>query len=153
MKLYWRKEGSIFVSDPQKIYVKLSKNQPIDVFTAYIFQSFTWFRNSSSMKIWWNFMPFFINLIPPVRIYGQSYKKNLVDLPYDYPQVLSCLLMKQSNSFRFLRQYYHYYQRYINLAAKKIHKHFYQILLSRICLDELCFRSNAFQCQWCQCGQ
>ena len=61
---------------------------------------------------------------PPVQIYCQSYEKNLVDLPHDYAQVLSYLLLKQSNSFRFLRQYYHYHQRYINPAAIKIRKHF-----------------------------
>ena len=59
----------------------------------------------------------------PVQIYCQSYENNLVDLPHDYAQVLTYLLLKQSNSFRFLRQYYHYHQRYINPAATKIGKH------------------------------
>ena len=59
-------------------------------------------------------------------MYGQIYEKSLVDLPRNecYAQVLSYLPLKQSNSFRFLRQYYHYYQRYINPAAVKICKHF-----------------------------
>ena len=97
-----------------------------------------------SLKIW-----------PPVQIYCHSYKKNLIDLPHEecYAKVLNYLLLKQSNSFRFLRQYHHYYEGYINPAAIKIRKHLEQILLSGICLNVLCFRSNAFQCQWCQCGQ
>ena len=90
---------------------------------------------------------------PPGQIYGQSYEKDLIDLPHDYAQAMSYLLLEQSNSFRLLRKYYHYHKLYISPAAIKIRKYFQQILLSWICLDEFCFRSNVFQCQWCQCGQ
>ena len=104
---------------PQRIYVKLCKDQPIDVFMTNIFQSFTWFGESFSM---W----FFKNWILPYRFMARVTKKNLIGLPrYEcYAQVLNYLLLKQSNSFRFLRQYYHYYQRYINPVAIKIRKHF-----------------------------
>ena len=142
MKLWWRKRRinfcfryqkyiSIFVNYmlqrikliPQRIYVKLCKDQPVDFFRMFvIFSKVLWgsgrdppwtFNGISfgSLKIW-----------SPVQIFGQSYENNLIDFSQD--QVLSHLLLKQSNSFRFLRQYYHYYQRYINLAAIKIHKHF-----------------------------
>ena len=44
---------------PQRIYVKLCKYQLIDVFTTYVFQSYTGFRESFSINIWWNFMLLF----------------------------------------------------------------------------------------------
>ena len=81
MKLYWGKRRikfcfryqkyiNIFVNYmlqrlkviPQRIYVKLYKDQPTNVFTTYIFQSFMGFRKSSSIKIWLNFILFFQNL-------------------------------------------------------------------------------------------
>ena len=65
-----------------------------------------------SLKIW----------SPRTDLWPELRKES--DLDYDYAQVLSYVLLKQSNSFRFLRQYYHYYQRYINPAAIKIRKHF-----------------------------
>ena len=40
----------------REFMLKLCKDQPIDVFTTYIFQSFMGFRESSSIKIWWNFI-------------------------------------------------------------------------------------------------
>ena len=48
---------------PQGVYVKLGKDQPIDDFMTYIFKSFTRIRENFSIKIWWNFMWFFKNLI------------------------------------------------------------------------------------------
>ena len=44
-----------------------------------------------------------------------------------------------------LRIDHHYYRRYMNHTARKIHKHFQQILLFQIYLNEPYFRSNAFQ--------
>lgn len=58
----------------------------------------------------------------PVQIYGQSYKKDLTDLPSHkfYAEIFSYILLKQSNSFHFLGIYYHYYLRYVNPAAVKL---------------------------------
>ena len=86
MKLYWRKRRISFCFRYQKyinIFVnymcrdlnlfrrgfmlRLCKDQPIDVSTTHIFQSFTGFRESSSVKIWWSFMWLFKNLILPYR--------------------------------------------------------------------------------------
>ena len=65
-------------------------------------------------------------------------RKNLIDLTLDecYTQILVYFLLKQVSPFRFMGIYYHYYQHYINPAAIKIHKHFWQILLFHICLNE-----------------
>ena len=43
-------------------------------FTTYIFQSFMGFRVSSSIKIWWNFIRFFKNLIPLYRFMARVTK-------------------------------------------------------------------------------
>ena len=70
------------------------------------------FRVRSSIKIWWNFFKW------------RKVLTSWIELPHDYAWVLSYLLLKQSNSFRFLSQYYYFYQRYINPAEIKICKYF-----------------------------
>ena len=48
--------------------------------------------------------------------------------PFSILNVLGYLFPKQSNSVRFLRPCYHYYQRYISPAATKIRKHLFKCL-------------------------
>ena len=59
---------------PQTIYVKLCKDQPIDVFMTYIFQSFKGIRENFAVKIWWNFTCFFKNSIFPYRFMARVAK-------------------------------------------------------------------------------
>ena len=94
MKLCWRKRRIKFCFRYQKyiniffnymlqrlklvplwIYINLCKDQPIDVFTTYIFQSFMGFRESSSIKIWWDFIWFFQNLTPLYRFIARVIKR------------------------------------------------------------------------------
>ena len=87
-------------------------------------------------------------LDPMIYIYDQSYKRNLIDLCFDEcrAQILICLIQKQFR-FRFLRIYYPYYQCYIDPAAIKIRKYFWEVPLFRLCLNERYFCSNVFSCQ------
>ena len=105
----------------QRIYVKMCKDQSIDVFTTYIFQSFMGFRENSSIKIWWNFMWFFKKLIPPYRFITRVTKRIWLTYLMTMPRYWGTFSW---NSFCFLRQYYHYYQHYINSTAMKIRRHF-----------------------------
>ena len=65
---------------PQRICVKLCKDQSIDVLTTYISQSFTGFRESFSINIWWNLTSLFKNLIPRTYLWQALRKKWLTYL-------------------------------------------------------------------------
>ena len=77
---------------PRTIYVKLCKDQPIDVFMTYIFQSFKRIRENFAVKIWWNFTCFFKNSIFPYRFMARVAKT--IWLTY---LVLSYLLLSGVN--------------------------------------------------------
>ena len=137
----------------QRFYVKLCKDQPIDVFTTYVYQSFTGFRGRPSIMIWRNFTWFFKNWMLLYRFMELRKESDWFTSLWMLCSGIELFTPKTGEIFCFLRPSYHYYQRCINPAAIKIRKHFYQILLPRVCLKELWFRSNTFSYQCSQCGQ